>query len=62
MYSTRYACQILMEIKFSGPDLKKKTRISNLMEIRPMGTESFHAGGRTDTQTDMTKLKVASRN
>jgi hypothetical protein len=24
-----------------------------------MGTELFHAGGRTDGQTDMTKLVVA---
>jgi len=28
------------------------------MKIRPMGTELFHADGRTD----MTKLKVAFRN
>jgi len=27
-----------------------------------MGAELFHAGGRTDGQTDMTKLIVAFRN
>jgi hypothetical protein len=29
------------------------------MKIRPVGDELFHAGGRTDGQTDMTKLIVA---
>jgi hypothetical protein len=32
------------------------TQMSNLMEIRPMAAESFHADGRTDGRTDMTKL------
>ena len=32
------------------------------MKIRPMGAELFHADGRTDGQTDMTKLIVAFRN
>ena len=35
------------------------------MKIRPVGAELFHAGGlrdrQTDRQTDMTKLRVASR-
>jgi len=31
------------------------------MKIRPLGAE-FLAGGRTDEQTDMTKLIVAFRN
>ena len=31
------------------------------MKIRPAGTELIHAGGRTDTQIDMTKLTVALR-
>jgi hypothetical protein len=30
------------------------------MKIRPMGVELFHADGRTDGRTDMTKLIVAS--
>jgi hypothetical protein len=32
------------------------------MKIRPAGAELFHADGRTDGQTDMTKLVVAFRN
>jgi hypothetical protein len=32
------------------------------MKIHPMGAELFHADGRTDRQTDMTKLTVAFRN
>ena len=31
------------------------------MKIRPVGAELFHAGGRTDGQTDMTKIVVAFR-
>ena len=27
------------------------------MKIRPVGAEFFHADGRTDEQTDMTKLE-----
>jgi len=29
------------------------------MEIRPVGAKLFHADGRTDGQTDMTKPTVA---
>jgi len=32
------------------------------MKVRPVGTELFHADGRTDRQTGMTKLLVAFRN
>jgi hypothetical protein len=32
------------------------------MKIRPVGTEVFHADGRTDGRTLMTKLTVAFRN
>jgi hypothetical protein len=32
------------------------------MKIRPVGADLFHADGRTDRQTDMTKLRVAFRN
>jgi len=32
------------------------------MKIRPEGAEFLHGGGRTDGQTDMTKLAVAFRN
>jgi len=36
--------------------------MSNLMNIRPVGAELFHADGQTDRWTDMTKLIVAFRN
>jgi hypothetical protein len=32
------------------------------IKIRPLGAELFHTEGRTDRQTDMTKLIVAFRN
>jgi len=32
------------------------------MKIRPVGAELFHADGRTDRRSDMTKLIVAFRN
>jgi hypothetical protein len=35
-----------MELEFSR-DIKKNTQISNFMKIRPVGTELFHADGRT---------------
>jgi hypothetical protein len=37
----------------------KNIRISNGMKIRPMEAELFDEDGRTDGQTDMTKLIVA---
>ena len=40
----------------------ENTEISNFMEIRPVGAEMFRADGRTDGQTDMTKLIDAFRN
>jgi hypothetical protein len=30
----------------------KNIQISNFMNIRPVGAEMFHAGGRMDRQTD----------
>jgi len=32
------------------------------MKIRSLGDELFHAGGRTDEQTEMTQLVVRFRN
>ena len=40
----------------------KNSQMSNLIKIRPVGAELFHEDGRTDRQTDMTKLTVALRN
>jgi hypothetical protein len=39
-------------------DFSRNPQISNLLKIRPLGAEFFHADG----QTDMTKLIVAFRN
>ena len=36
--------------------------ILNLIKIRPVGAEFFHADRRTDGQTDITNLIVALRN
>ena len=40
----------------------KDTEIPNFMKIRPVGAELFHADGRTDGQTDITKPIVPFRN
>ena len=40
----------------------KNTQILNFMNIRPVGSELFHAHGQTDIRTDMEKLRVAFRN
>ena len=57
MWSTRYSSQILMKLGFSWQIFEKNPQISNVMKIRPVEAEYLHADG----QTDMTKLKVASR-
>ena len=57
MLSTHNYCRILMKLEFSR-QIFKNTQILNLIKIRPMGAELFHADG----QTDMTKLTVAFRN
>jgi hypothetical protein len=40
----------------------KNTHTPIFMNIRPVGAEVFHADGRTDRQTDMTKLIAAFHN
>ena len=40
----------------------KNARISNYMKILPLVVELFHVEGRTDRQTDVTKLVFAFRN
>jgi len=36
--------------------------MSDFMKIRPVGTELFHADGRTDRLTDMTNLVLRVHN
>jgi hypothetical protein len=36
--------------------------MSDLINIRPVGVELFHADGHSDERTDMTKLITAFRN
>jgi hypothetical protein len=43
-------------------NFSKNPQLSDFMETRPVGAELFHADGRTDRQTDTTKLLVALRN
>ena len=42
--------------------LSKNPDISNFMKIRPVGADLFHADGRTDGQTNTTKLIAAFHN
>jgi hypothetical protein len=47
-------CRILMKLEFSRQISEKKAQISNFINIRPVGSELFHADG----QTNMTKLSL----
>ena len=60
---THYSAQILKKLELS-PEIfeSKKSQISNLIKIRPVGTELFLAGGRADVRTDITKLIIVFRN
>jgi hypothetical protein len=53
MLSTHYSCRILIQLEFSR-QISKNTQIPNLIKIRPVDAELFHADG----QTDMKKLIV----
>jgi hypothetical protein len=52
-----YSCQILINLNF-WTVFRKNAQIYNLIKIRPMGAELFHA----DWRSDMTELTVAFRN
>ena len=47
MYSTRYSCPILMKPDLLDIFFSKNPQISNLMKIRRVGAELFHADGQT---------------
>jgi len=55
--STGYSCQILMKLEFPRQIFDKYSK-PNFIKICPVGAELFHADGRSDGQTDMTKLIV----
>jgi hypothetical protein len=57
MSSTRYSCQILINLELQI-FFKKKACVLNFVKIRSVVAELFHA----DEQADMTKLIVAFRN
>jgi hypothetical protein len=50
-----------MKLEFSR-QIFENLQISNFMKICPVGAELFHAGGRSDGGTDMTKLLAILKN
>jgi hypothetical protein len=59
--STPYSCKVLKETSILSTDIRKKAKISNLMKIRPVEVELFHAERRSDRLTHMKILIVAFR-
>jgi hypothetical protein len=57
----RYSYEFCIKIEFSQQIFWKTPEISSFMVIHSMVAELFHADGRKDRQTDMTKLIVALR-
>jgi hypothetical protein len=51
MQSTRYFCQILIQLQ-NYRQIFEKYSVSNFMKIRPLETELFHADGGTDRKAD----------
>ena len=51
MYSTRYSCQILINLEFSPQIFEKKAWTPNFFKIRPVGAELFYADRQTDERT-----------
>jgi hypothetical protein len=61
MQSTHYSSQILMKHDFFQQILEK-TRKGNLVEIRPVGAELFHADGRTDRHNEANRRVLCFKN
>jgi hypothetical protein len=57
MLSSRYSCQISIKLELSRQIFEKYSNI----KFHSVGAELFHADGRTDGQTYMTKLIVIFR-
>jgi hypothetical protein len=55
MWNVPYSCRNLIKFKFS-PQIFETNSNTNVIKILPVGAELFHAGGRTDRRTDMTKF------
>ena len=51
-----YSCPVLIKLEFSRQIFARNPQIFDLINIRPVVAELFHADGRTDGRTDMTKL------
>ena len=51
MSSTPYSCHILIKLEFFSTSFRK-ILVCSVMKTRPVRAELFHAGRRTDGQTD----------
>ena len=60
MQSTRYSCHILTNVEFSQRGFEKHTNI--IFHENPSSGSRVLPCGRSDWQTDMTKIMVAFRN
>jgi hypothetical protein len=60
MYSTGYSCMILIKLKFSREFFENYS--NDKFQDNPSSGSRVVACGRTDGQTDTTKLTVAVRN
>ena len=50
------------EIRIFSIDFQKKSKISNLTKIHPVGAKLFHEDRQAGRQADMAKLILAFRN
>jgi len=62
MNSVGYFRNYFYDARIHGRQVPKSAQISSSVKIRPVGAELFHASGRTDGRTDMTRQVVAFPN
>jgi hypothetical protein len=60
MFSTNYSCQILIKHEFNRPFLEKYSNA--ICHENPTSGSRVIPRGKTDGQTDMTKIILAFRN